>query len=184
MILLLKKKSNKIKEKKNLEEKLLKYPIILVISTIMMMYSMKYIRQIQDFLIKTSNNDNIRHLTTYENSVFSFSIILIFIIIPVIYMLINEYNLTLKARGILLLIFLNYLFLNKYSINNFEINNTMAFIIHFNLYMVVWIAVDFGINIYNWLWISKDNKDKKQIDVAKLTFIWAIIIFFYGILFK
>ena len=99
-------------------------------------------------------------------------------------MLINEYNLTLKARGILLLIFLNYLFLNKYSINNFEINNTMAFIIHFNLYMVVWIAVDFGINIYNWLWISKDNKDKKQIDVAKLTFIWAIIIFFYGILFK
>lgn len=44
----------------------------------------------------------------------------------------------------------------------------------------VWIAIDILRIIYSWLMIEKSKS--VQLDVAKLTFLWAIIVFIFGIM--
>lgn len=45
---------------------------------------------------------------------------------------------------------------------------------------LIWIAIDILKVIYNWLKINKESEE--QVDIAKLTFIWAIIAFILGLL--
>ena len=49
-----------------------------------------------------------------------------------------------------------------------------------SMVILMYILINVFRNIYNWLKIDK-SKDK-QIDVAKLTFVWGIIIFLYSLL--
>ncbi|MDQ0149615.1 hypothetical protein ACFO6R_16100 [Eubacterium multiforme] len=45
---------------------------------------------------------------------------------------------------------------------------------------LIWFIIDILKSIYNWIHIEKSSKN--QVDVTKLTFIWAIIIFLIGLL--
>ena len=68
--------------------------------------------------------------------------------------------------------------------NVLEISEYLVLSLFLLVWSIIYIIIELLINTYKWLWISKDDKDSKQIDVAKLTFIWAIIIFIYGVFFK
>lgn len=60
---------------------------------------------------------------------------------------------------------------------------SILFVIIF-LFFLFWIIVDFAIIVYRWLWINKDDKDKKQIDTTKLNLLWLILAFILGLVFN
>lgn len=110
-------------------------------------------------------------------------LILGFILFYLILMIIGNRDIKLKNLYVMmfspvLIMIIIYFFLKP------EVNVVFVITVFLMVIWIVWVLLDFIIAVYKWLWISKDDRDKKQIDVAKLTFIWAIIIFIYGILFK
>lgn len=61
-----------------------------------------------------------------------------------------------------------------------EINNMFILGTTITSIYIVWITIDILKIIYTWTKIDKSAE--KQVDVSKLTFIWAIIVFIIGIL--
>ena len=106
----------------------------------------------------------------------------IFIVLSVLFL-----NKSEKTK-ILILLFIFSIILGMTGITAVVISQNKLFIFSIvlliSMVILMYILINVFRNTYKWLWISKDDKDKKQIDVAKLTFIWAIIIFIYGVFFK
>ena len=102
----------------------------------------------------------------------------IFIVLSVLFL-----NKSEKTKSLILL-FIFSIVLGMIGITAVVISQNKLFIFSIVLliYMVIlmYILINVFRNIYNWLKIDK-SKDK-QIDVAKLTFVWGIIIFLYSLL--
>lgn len=102
----------------------------------------------------------------------------IFIVLSVLFL-----NRSDKTKSLILL-FIFSIVLGMIGITAvvFSQNKLFLFSIVLLISMVIlmYISINVFRNIYNWLKIDK-SKDK-QIDVAKLTFVWGIIIFLYSLL--
>ena len=102
----------------------------------------------------------------------------IFIVLSVLFL-----NKSEKTKSLILL-FIFSIVLGMIGITAvvFSQNKLFLFSIVLLISMVIlmYILINVFRNIYNWLKIDK-SKDK-QIDVAKLTFVWGIIIFLYSLL--
>ena len=102
----------------------------------------------------------------------------IFIVLSVLFL-----NKSEKTK-ILILLFIFSIILGMTGITAVVISQNKLFIFSIvlliSMVILMYILINVFRNIYNWLKIDK-SKDK-QIDVAKLTFVWGIIIFLYSLL--
>lgn len=167
-----------------------KYSLIFIISSFMLIYVMKYIRQENGVLLEKPNGSSIKDLLNYEWSVFSLSVMLIFVILPIVYILGEGNPFKVDKIVVGLIVVLDVYLISHYSVFDLKIDYKLSAIIHFNLYVLVWLFLEFITKFYNWLWETsyiKGNKVKRKyerLDVKKLSLLWAIIIFILGILFK
>ena len=102
----------------------------------------------------------------------------IFIVLSVLFL-----NKSEKTKSLILL-FIFSIVLGMIGITAVVISQNKLFIFSIvlliSMVILMYILINVFRNIYNWLKIDK-SKDK-QIDVAKLTFVWGIIIFLYSLL--
>lgn len=102
----------------------------------------------------------------------------IFIVLSVLFL-----NKSDKTKSLILL-FIFSIVLGMIGITAVVISQNKLFIFSIvlliSMVILMYILINVFRNIYNWLKIDK-SKDK-QIDVAKLTFVWGIIIFLYSLL--
>ena len=102
----------------------------------------------------------------------------IFVILSVLFL-----NKSEKTKSLILLFILSIVF-GMIGITAVIISQNKLFlfsiVLLLSIVVLIYILINVFRNIYNWLKIDK-SKDK-QIDVAKLTFVWGIIIFLYSLL--
>ena len=102
----------------------------------------------------------------------------IFIVLSVLFL-----NKSEKTKSLILL-FIFSIVLGMIGITAVVISQNKLFIFSIvlliSMVILMYILINVFRNIYNWLKIDK-SKDK-QIDVAKLTFVWGILIFLYSLL--
>lgn len=102
----------------------------------------------------------------------------IFVILSVLFL-----NKSEKTKSLILLFILSIVF-GMIGITAVIISQNKLFlfsiVLLLSIVVLIYILINVFRNTYNWLKIDK-SKDK-QIDVAKLTFVWGIIIFLYSLL--
>lgn len=133
------------------------------------------IGKVKDKLEVIINTDNVDSLLI--NNIDYLLIGLIMIILSILFI-----NKSEKTKNLILLFITSIVFLAVGIIAIVILKNNILFSILSLLSIIVLIYVLINVlkNIYSWLKVDK-NKDN-QIDVAKLTFIWGIIIFLYSLL--
>lgn len=124
------------------------------------------------------NVDNININIIQVNNIGYLVVGFIFIVLSVLFL-----NKSEKTKSLILL-FIFSIVLGMIGITAVVISQNKLFIFSIvlliSMVILMYILINVFRNIYNWLKIDK-SKDK-QIDVAKLTFVWGIIIFLYSLL--
>lgn len=116
------------------------------------------------------------------NSFESFIILISVILLLCMPLVINFKTFTSKLKlGIMVVISIINIIAYIILISTATMNIFIKCVVYLTVSYLVWLVIDLLIYIYNWLWIPKEKT--KQIDVAKLTFIWAIIVFLLNLIF-
>lgn len=166
------------------ENGVIKILFSLLISTFLTAFLVGRLRKILPYItLKVEEMKSVEIKVTNLEYILLIIGVLLILLIPVILMFLD------KEKKYLKIIFFVVICANAFVVfvnlwNVLEISEYLVLSLFLLVWSIIYMIIELLINTYKWLWISKDDKDKKQIDVAKLTFIWAIIIFIYGIFFK
>lgn len=133
------------------------------------------IGKVKDKLEVIVNTDNVDSLLI--NNIGYLLIGFIMIMLSILFI-----NKSEKTKYLILLFIISVVFLIVGLTAIVVLKNSLLFsiVILLSISSIIYVLINVVKNIYGWLKIDK-SKDK-QIDVAKLTFIWGIIIFLYSLL--
>ena len=166
------------------ENSVIKILFSLLISTFLTAFLVGRLRKILPYIIsKAKEIESVELKVTDLEYILLIIGFLLILLIPVILMFLDKEKKYLKIISFVAICVNAFVvFVNLWNV--LEISEYLVLSLFLLVWSIIYIIIELLINTYKWLWISKDDKDSKQIDVAKLTFIWAIIIFIYGVFFK
>jgi len=145
---------------------------------IMEIFRMKYLSFLKDNMYKLQQleENGFLNITRAEINILAFSIIC-FICIP--FFIQKMEHKTIKICITIGLLFLDFIFFLR-SLVTEQIDLSLIILVTISCIFLIYLLLDLLSFLYSWIQVNDSSTTK--VDVAKLTFIWAIIVFIIGFL--